>query len=73
MEFAIILGAIAVLVVWYFIGKEFARIAAMKGHTESRYFWWSFLVGPVGMAMVIALPNNTVKSEKVADDELPEI
>ena len=71
----IFLGAIAAIIFWFFVGKEFARIAAMKGHTESRYFWWTFLVAPIGMAMVIALPHDAVKAEKAAEmlDELPEI
>lgn len=72
MVFASILGFAVVMVLWYFIGKEFARIAAMKGHTDSRYFWWTFLVGPVGIGMVIALPNNG-KAASMSADELPEI
>ena len=71
-----ILGALlllaAVIVFCYFVGKEFARIATMKGHADSRYFWWSFLAAPVGMAMVIALPNNG-KAASVSAEELPEI
>ena len=75
MEVLFFLGAIAAIVFWFFVGTEFARIAAMKGHTERRYFWWTFLVAPVGMAMVIALPHDAVKAEKAAEtaDELPEI
>ena len=86
MDFVFFLGAAAVMVFWYFVGKEFSRIAAMKGHTESRYFWWTFLVAPIGMAMVIALPNKTkvvetkVIETKVVEkaasspsDELPDI
>lgn len=65
----IILGVVAAIVLWYYVGKEFHRIAAMKGHNEERYFWWTFLVGPVGMLMVIALPQ----SNEVKPDELPEI
>lgn len=66
MEGFIILGAIAYLALWYFIGAEFRRIAAMKGHDEARYFWWTFLLGPVGMLMVIALPceNRPAAAEK---------
>ena len=72
--FLIFLGIAAVLAVWYFIAKEFRRIAAMKGHDEERYFWWTFLFGPVGMMMVIALPAGAAVPEKdVYDDEIPEI
>lgn len=73
MEALIVLGAILVIVLWYFIGKEFQRIAAMKGHEEARYFWWTFLLGPVGMLMVVALPQKAAAPEEVKPDELPEI
>ena len=73
MEALIVLGAILVIVLWYFVGKEFQRIAAMKGHEETRYFWWTFLLGPVGMMMVIALPQKAAAPEEVKPDELPEI
>ena len=89
MEALIILGALAVSVVWIFIAVEFQRIAAMKGHDLQRYFWYTFLMGPVGMLMVIALPQNTVEAtvtgklpdinirknekEQIVTDHLPEI
>lgn len=73
MEALIFLGAILVILLWYNVGKEFQRIAAMKGHEETRYFWWTFLMGPVGMMMVIALPQKAAAPEEVKPDELPEI
>lgn len=73
MEALIILGALAVIVLWYFVAAEFRRIAAMKGHNEARYFWWTFLFSLVGMLMVIALPQATKASDVVEPDELPEI
>ncbi len=73
MEALIFLGAIAYIALWYFIGLEFQRIALMKGHGEKRYFWWTFLVGPVGMLMVVALPNESKPAEVISSDELPEI
>ena len=73
MEALIFLGAILVILLWYFVGKEFQRIAAMKGHEETRYFWWTFLMGPVGMLMVVALPQKAAAPEEVKPDELPEI
>lgn len=76
MEALIFLAAIVVLVVWYFAALEFRRIAAMKGYDESKYFWWTFLAGPIGMMMVIALPQKAETpdaSAPVISDELPEI
>lgn len=61
------------LVLWYFIGKEFMHIAEMKGHWEKKYFWWTFLCGFIGVAMVLALPNNSGVDTKPQDNEIPEI
>ena len=70
----IILAAAALIYLWYCVAKEFARIAAMKGHTEARYFWWTFLLSGVGMLMVVALPDHSQgKSAPAVNDDLPEI
>ena len=64
------------LVIWYFAAKVFAEIAVMKGHNGKRYFWWSFLVGPIGMMMVIALPDRRSSSGErnaAIADELPDL
>lgn len=80
MEALIVLGSIAVIVVWVFVALEFRKIAAMKGHDEAKYFWWTFLMGPVGMLMVIALPQKinipaapAPVAEAPAPEELPDI
>lgn len=85
MEALIILGSIAVIVIWVFVALEFRKIAAMKGHDEAKYFWWTFLMGPVGMLMVIALPQKinipaapapivqAPPAEAPLSDELPDI
>ena len=70
----IFLAVAALIYLWYCVAKEFARIAAMKGHTEARYFWWTFLLSAVGMLMVVALPDHSAgKSAPAANDDLPEI
>lgn len=77
MEFLIVLGSIAVIVLWYFVSKEFQRIAEMKGHAEKRYFWWPFFLSVIGMMMVVALPDRRMiadqKAETVVSDELPDL
>ena len=79
MEGLIFLGAIIFLAILAYVAMEFRRIAALKGHNEIRYFWWTFLLGPVGMLMVVALPDRCqapppVKNEeKSLESELPEI
>ena len=45
------------LILSFFVAKECQRIAKEKGFSSSKYFWWTFWVLPVGMAMVIALPD----------------
>ena len=70
--FIIFLGALAYLALWYFIAAEFQKIAVMKGQKTTRYFWWTFFLGPVGMLMVVALPVVTASAETVVSDELPE-
>lgn len=71
----IIASSIVFLIIWGFIAAEFRRIATMKGHPEARYFWWTFLTGPIGMLMVVALPQKVeapvVETPKL--DELPDI
>lgn len=74
-ETIILIISVLALILWFFVAQEFQRIAAMKGHNESRYFWWTFLVAPAGMLMVIALPNNVNKLEihQAVGEDLPEI
>lgn len=66
-------AAAGLILMWIFVAKEFRHIAAMKGHDKRRYFWWTFFLGPIGMMMVIALPNDNKPGETVVSDELPEI
>lgn len=73
MEALIILGAVVVITIMYFVAVEFRRIAAMKGHDEAKYFWWTFLLGVVGMLMVVALPQGDRTTDEVKTEELPEI
>lgn len=58
-----IVGVGVVLLIDYFIAKEFSAIAELKGYNDPKYFWWSFLTGVAGYLMVVALPNRrTVNS-----------
>ena len=79
MDFLILLGILvaAGLLIYLLIciAKEFQHIAAMKGHPEKRWFWWTLFLGMIGMLMVVALPDNRIEAQKdaPADEELPEI
>lgn len=57
------LGAVVVLILNYVIAIQFSDIAEMKGHNGTKYFWFTFIFGVVGMLMVVALPTVTVNRE----------
>ncbi len=61
------------LAVAYYAAMEFERIAAMKGFVDKKFFWWSFLMPPVGMLMVVALPDRmgAKAASPVQDEQLP--
>lgn len=48
-----ILAIIAACTAW-----EFVNIAEKKGYKSMKYFWWTLFVLPVGICMVIALPDR---------------
>lgn len=75
MEALYVVGAVVALIIGIAVASEFRHIAAMKGHDEAKYFWWTFFLGPVGMLMVIALPQKGKEpvAEAPAPDELPDI
>ena len=50
---------VAVLVINAKVSAEFETIAEEKGHDG--YFWWCFAFGPIGWAMVIALPDRKIE------------
>lgn len=87
MKVLAVLGAVVGIIVWVFVAVEFSNIAELKGHDGSKYLWWTLFLGPVGMMMVIALPQQihipsvpapvaqTVPEQvkKSLADELPDI
>lgn len=56
--FLILLAIVVVLVIDYFIAKEFYNIAIEKGYKSQKYLWLPFLLGLVGYLLVIALPDR---------------
>lgn len=60
MEATVTFSLIALGFLAYFswiIAGYFRDIAVMKGHTQERYFWVSFLFPVAGYLLVVALPN----------------
>lgn len=59
MILVLLLVAVVLLFLAYFIAAEFEGIAKEKGFDEDkRYFWWCFLLPIFGILMVIALPDR---------------
>lgn len=70
----LLVSLIVWFVVWLLAAFKFRDIAAMKGHDGGPYFWWTFWVPPIGMMMVIALPdrNMTVSISEETMKKMPE-
>ena len=66
---------IVIVVFYWFVAKEFYKIAKMKGHPQKKYFWWCFWVSWFGYMMVIALPDKrSTQTQNIPSiDELPEL
>ena len=71
--FLIILCTLLSLLIDYIIATEFAQIAEAKGHERRKYFWFTFIFMPIGMLMVVALPDrgNTAPKAPVAPEQKP--
>ena len=63
------LSAVVLLIADYFIAAEFSQIAEMKGYSERKYFWFTFLFGIAGMLMVVALPLKDNKTTQYRETE----
>ena len=69
-----IIFAAALLVINFFIAKEFYKAAVMKGWASKRYFWIPFLLTFVGYILVAALPDRGGQDMSVfCSDDLPDI
>ena len=77
----IILGVIVGLIIMSIIASEARQIAAEKGFDESKYFWYVFLFGIIGLLIVCALPDRAKpmittipeNASAVNSEELPEL
>ena len=74
---------VIVIVIDYFVAKAFEEIAEEKGFSNhSKYFWFSFWLGPIGHLMTVALPDKKARmiaaaslleeEEKKPTEEIPE-
>ena len=67
----IIMGVIVALAIFFACANTFYEIACMKGHDESKYFWWTFFVPLLGALMVIALPDRISTERKLVVEDVP--
>ena len=63
------------LVVNFFIAKEFYKAAAMKGWNSRKYFWIAFLLPLAGYILVADLPDRGGRADMAAIEcsDLPEL
>ncbi len=61
------------LAVSWFAAGEFYKIAEDKGYHGKKYFWWSFLLPPVGHLMIVAMPDRARDQRTVVNDDLPDL
>ena len=74
MEF---IGKLFLLIVFYivswFAAGEFFTIAEDKGYHDKKYFWWTFLILPVGALLIVAMPDRGMEQRAVVNDDLPDL
>ena len=71
--FAYLLLLAAGLAVSWFAAREFYAIAEDKGYHGKKYFWWAFLLPPVGYLLILAMPDRARDQWTVVNNDLPEL
>ena len=64
---------IVIYIVSWFAAGEFFKLAEDKGYHDKKYFWWTFLLLPVGALLIIAMPDRGPEQRAVINDDLPEL
>ena len=64
-----IIFAILLIILQYYIAKQFQATAADKGYKHSRYFHLCFWCGIVGYILVAALPDRCKDNAKTPNQE----
>ena len=72
--FLMIAVCIALLVLDYFVAREFYLAAAMKGWASKKYFFFAFFLLVIGYLLIIALPDRgSVAAGSFESRDLPEL
>ena len=70
--FGVLIGVCVVLLISWYVAKQFFEIAKAKGYHNSKYYWICFWLGLPGWLLVIALPDRG-NAPQVVSDELPDL
>lgn len=63
-----VFSLISILVINYFVAKEFYEVSMMKRFFDKKYFWICFFLGIIGYLLVISLPDRAEVEEETAKD-----
>ena len=67
-------ACLALLVLDFFVAREFYRAAAMKGWASKKYFFFAFFLTVIGYLLVLALPDRgSVSAGSFESKDLPEL
>ena len=69
----VIIGLVLYIVIAFLLANEFSDVAAMKGHSDRKYFWFCFFFSILGYFLVIALPDRGEKRDKKYGEEDGEV
>ena len=72
--FLLIGVCLALLVLDYFVAKEFYLAAAMKGWASKKYFFFAFFLTVIGYLLILALPDRgSTSAGSFESRDLPEL
>lgn len=72
--FLLIAVGLVLLVLDYFIAREFYLAAAMKGWASKKYFFYAFFLPVIGYLLILALPDRgSVAAGSFESRDLPEL
>ena len=70
----LIAACIALLVLDFFVAKEFYQAAASKGWASKKYFFFAFFLTLIGYLLILALPDRgSISAGSFESRDLPEI